>query len=105
MFLESPIIASACSRLLRRKFFKPETIGLIPTRGYTCNNKYSKKAMMWLLRMELTDDVVIKHARNRREYRLSELPQFSVDGYCAETNTVYEFFRVLWARLHLSTVS
>jgi G:T-mismatch repair DNA endonuclease (very short patch repair protein) len=31
------------------------------------------------------------HARNGREYRLPELPQFSVDGYCAETRTVYEF--------------
>ena len=36
--------------------------------------------------------MVIKHARNGYEYRLRELPHFSVDGYCAETNTVYEFF-------------
>ena len=31
------------------------------------------------------------HARNGREYMLPELPNFSVDGYCAETRTVYEF--------------
>jgi G:T-mismatch repair DNA endonuclease (very short patch repair protein) len=31
------------------------------------------------------------HARNSREYRLPGLPHFSVDGYCAETRTVYEF--------------
>jgi hypothetical protein len=47
---------------------------------------------MWLLHMEQTDGVAIKHARNRREYRLREWAHFSVDGYCAETNTVYEFF-------------
>jgi hypothetical protein len=75
-------------QVLRRKFLKTGTIGLIPTGGYTCNNKYSKKAIMWLLNMEQTDGVVIKHARNGREYRLPELPHFSVDGYCAETNTV-----------------
>jgi len=42
--------------------------------------------------MAQTDGVAIKHARNGREYNLSELPQFSVYGYCAETNRVYEFF-------------
>jgi G:T-mismatch repair DNA endonuclease (very short patch repair protein) len=31
------------------------------------------------------------YARNGREYRLPELPHFSVDGYYAETRTVYEF--------------
>jgi len=44
---------------------------------------------MWLLHMEQTDCVVIKDTRNGREYRLPELPHFSVDGYCADTNTVY----------------
>jgi hypothetical protein len=42
--------------------------------------------------MEQTDGVSIKNARNGREYGLLELPHFSVDGYCAETNTVYKFF-------------
>jgi len=67
VFLESLTIASACNKLLRRKFLKPDTIGLIPTGGYTCNNKYSKKAIMWLLHMEQTDGVEVKHARNGRE--------------------------------------
>jgi hypothetical protein len=31
-------------------------------------------------------------ARYGREYRPPELAQYSVDGYCAETRTVYEFF-------------
>jgi hypothetical protein len=46
VFLESLTIASACNRMLQRKFLKPDTIGLIPTGVYTCNNKYSKKAIM-----------------------------------------------------------
>jgi G:T-mismatch repair DNA endonuclease (very short patch repair protein) len=69
----------------------PETIGLIPAGGYSLNNKYSKKALMWLLHIEQVDGCHIMHAINGREYRLPELPHFSVDGYCAESRTVYEF--------------
>ena len=88
VFLESLTIASACNKVLRRKFMKTETIGLIPPGGYTCNNKYSKNAIMWLLHMDQTDGVAIKHAHNGRVYRQPELPHFSVDGYCAENNTI-----------------
>ena len=42
---------------------------------------------MWLLHMEQTDGVALKHARNEREYKLPDLPHFS-----AETNIFYEFF-------------
>jgi len=33
----------------------------------------------------------ILHGRNGREYRLPDLPHFSVDSFCQETRTVYEF--------------
>ena len=46
---------------------------------------------MWLLHMERTDRCHIQHARNGREYRPPVLPHYSVDGYCAETRTIYEF--------------
>ena len=54
VFLESFTIASACNKVLRKKFLKPNTIGLIPDGGYSCNNNYSKKALMWLLHMKQT---------------------------------------------------
>ena len=73
----------------RKRFLQPDMIGLIPTGEYTSNTNYSKKAMMWLLHMEEMDGVKIMHGR---EYKLPELPQFSVDGYCPETRTIYEFF-------------
>jgi hypothetical protein len=92
VFLESLTIASACNKVLKCEFFNPDTIGLFPTGGYTSNNKYNKKTIMWLLHMEQTYGLTIKHARNGREYRLPELPHFSVDGYCVETNTIYEIF-------------
>jgi len=91
VFLEALTIASACNRVLRKKFLKPETIGLIRPGGYSANRRYSKKALMWFLHMERTDGCHIQHARNRREYRPPEFPQYSVDGYCAETRNIYEF--------------
>jgi len=91
VFLEAVTIASACNKVLRKQFLKPQIIGLIPTGAYCCNKNYSKKALMWLLHMQQVDNCHIKHARNGREYRLPELPNFSVDGYCEETRTVYEF--------------
>ena len=63
-FFEAITIASACSNFLHKRFLKPDTIVLIPTGGFTCYNKYSKKAMMWLMHMEQTEGVTIKHGRN-----------------------------------------
>jgi hypothetical protein len=45
MFIEAVKIASACNKVLRKKFLKPETIGLIPSGGYIANNTYRKKAL------------------------------------------------------------
>jgi len=91
VFLEALTIASACNKVLRKKFKKPETIGFIPPGGYSANPRYSKKALMWLQHMERTDGCHIQHARNGREYRPPELPHYSVDGYRAETRKIYEF--------------
>jgi len=91
VFPKALTIALACNKLLRKKFLKPETIGLIPPGGYSGNRRYSKKALMWLLRMERTDGCHIQHARNGREFRPPELSHYCVDGYCAENRTIYEF--------------
>jgi hypothetical protein len=55
VFLESVTIASACNKVLRRKFLEPDVIGLIPAGGYTGNVNYSKKAIMCLIHREQTD--------------------------------------------------
>ena len=91
IFLESCTIASACTKVLRKRFLKPETVDLIPTGGYSCNQNYRKKALMRILHMEQTYGCTITHARNGREFRLPELPRYSVDGYCAKNKTVHEF--------------
>jgi len=85
-FLESITIASASSKLLRKRFLHTDTIELIPNGGYTCNINSSKKALIWLLHMEEMDSVKRMHCRNSREHRLPELPRFSVDGYCPKAH-------------------
>jgi len=76
IFLESFTIASACNKVLRKRFLKSETVGLIITGGrYCCNQNYSKRALMRILHMEQTDGCTILHARKGREFRLPELPR------------------------------
>jgi len=41
--------------------------------------------------MEQVDGVKIKCARNGLEFRVPELPLYSVDAYCSVTRTIYEF--------------
>lgn len=54
MFLESITIASSCNKVLRKQFLQPDSIGVIPTGGYSGNVKYSRKAMIWLAYKEQT---------------------------------------------------
>ena len=37
VFVEASNIASACNKVLRKSFLKPDTTGLIPTGGYSGN--------------------------------------------------------------------
>jgi len=86
VFLECRTIASACNKVFRKRFLKHETIGLIPSGGYSCNRNYSKKALMWILHMEEEDNCKILHARNGREVRLPELPQLCRWVQCRNTH-------------------
>jgi hypothetical protein len=101
--LESLTIASACNKVLRKRFLKANTKDLIHNGWYSGSVNYSKKALMWLVYRKQTDGCRITYGRNSREYRLPELPNRSVDGFCAETETVYEFLLFL-ARSHVLSV-
>jgi len=96
VFLESFTIASACNKVLRKRFLSPNTIGLIPDGGYSCNNNNSKRALLWLLIVEQIDGCRIMQPRNGREYKPPELAKYSVDGYCPETKIIYELFGCFW---------
>lgn len=51
---------------------------------------YSKKSIEWLTSLMLVNNIYIRHAENDGEYWIPEL-RFFVDGFCRETNKVYEF--------------
>jgi hypothetical protein len=70
VFIESITIASACNIVLRRRYLKPDTLGLLPAGGYNGNMNYSNKSIMWLVYSQKVDACTIMHGRNGREYRL-----------------------------------
>jgi Zn finger protein HypA/HybF involved in hydrogenase expression len=56
--------------------------------------KYSKVAIRWLKRVAKREAIKIRHAENGGEYTipLAKGITLRVDGYCKQTNTVYEFY-------------
>ncbi len=51
---------------------------------------FSRKGLSWLDHIQETENITIQHAGNGGEFRIPGT-QLSADGYCVETNTVYEF--------------
>jgi G:T-mismatch repair DNA endonuclease (very short patch repair protein) len=88
-FRECTTIASACNRLFRTKFLTPNTIGLMNPKGYSCMDKQSHIAISWLNWEAEKQNIRIQHAGNGREVRIAN--KYKADGFCAETNTVFEF--------------
>lgn len=52
---------------------------------------YSQMAITWIQYIENIDQILIQHAENGGEYKIPGT-KYKVDGYCKETNTVYEFY-------------
>ena len=62
----------------------------------TCTNtSHSKKALEWLRSIEEKENITIQHAENGGEYKIPGT-KFKADGYCKETNTIYEFYGDYW---------
>jgi hypothetical protein len=56
-----------------------------------CNSKsYSKSSILYLEFMSKLKNIHIQHAENGGEYKIPNT-KFRGDGYCKETNTIYEF--------------
>ncbi|XP_055387199.1 uncharacterized protein LOC129615842 [Condylostylus longicornis] len=88
-FLEATTIASACNLVFRRNFLKSNTIGLIPKNGYRYADNQSKQAIQWLVFEEENRKINIQHAAKEREAIVAGV---KVNGYCQETNQVFEFY-------------
>ena len=70
-----------------------KTIAIVPE--YVKTDNFSKTSIMWLNYM--SNGVNIKHAMNGGEEKLTiDDKTYKVDGFCEETNTVYEFYGCFW---------
>lgn len=54
------------------------------------NSGYSQKAIKWLNYISHTKNINIQHMENGGEFKIPGTT-FKTDGYCKETNTIYEF--------------
>ena len=81
-------IASLCHYIFRKKFLKPESIGIIPDNGYHPEDKASVKSLMWLKYLSESNNIQIRHSKNFGEVRVGN---YKIDGYSEEINTYFEF--------------
>lgn len=85
-FVQSITIASAVMKGFRKRFLKPDMLGIIPTNQYNLNKNASLIGRKWIeyIGIQISRDLLT-------EYKLP-IGGILVDGYDIETNTVYEFF-------------
>ena len=80
-------IASTCHQVYRTNFLKKDTIAVFqPDRQLKM--KQSNLAVKWLSYVMQENNIRIQHVRNGGEKRVGK---YSLDGYCEEFHTAYEF--------------
>ncbi|KAJ8969906.1 hypothetical protein NQ317_009131 [Molorchus minor] len=87
-FTEACTIASACNKIYRRNFLKPNSIGIIPKKGYRWRDNQSKIATQWLIWEEKQRGMNIIHSAKQQE---AVVQGVKVDGYNPETKQIFEF--------------
>ena len=85
-------IASYCHRVYRTNFMKKDTIAVFQ-HNRQLKMKQSNIAVKWLSYEMERNDIHIQHVRNGGEKRVGK---YSLDGYCEERNTAYEFQGCFW---------
>ena len=105
VFLESVTLAPACNKVMRKRFLKPNTIGLIPPGCYTGNVNYINNAIMWLVYREQNDGCTIMHAGNGREYRPPEHSQPERERILWRNEKCVRVSRMLKSRSYLFTLT
>ena len=95
-FEKSITIASACNLVFRTNFLQPETIALIPHKGYNPEQKQSIKALQWIKYISHVQGRNIQHAKNGGEKTIGP---YRFDGYYETENgqkVVMEFHGDFW---------
>ena len=85
-------IASYCHQVYRTNFLEKDTIGIFSHARQLKANQ-SIKAVKWLSYISEKEGICIQHVRNGGEKRVGN---YSLDGYCEETHTAYEFQGCFW---------
>ena len=85
-------IASVCHRVYCTNYLVENTFGVFSDEQ-RLKTKTSIKATKWLSWLAETEEIDIEHARNGGEKRVGG---YSLDGFCEERNTAYEFHGCFW---------
>ena len=91
-FERSLTIASYCHEVYRTNFLKKDTIAVFQ-HDRQLKTKQSNMAVKWLSYEMEKEDIHIQHVRNGGEKRVG---RYSLDGYCEEYHTAYEFQGCFW---------
>ena len=85
-------IASYCHEVYRTNYLKKDTIAVFQ-HDRQLKTKQSNMAVKWLSYQVERNDIHIQHVRNGGEKRVGK---YSLDGYCEEYHTAYEFQGCFW---------
>ena len=85
-------IAAYCMQVYRTNFLQKDTIALLPQHQQH-KRKQSHEALQWLSYTAEKEEIRIQHDRNGGEKRVGK---YSLDGYCEETHTAYEYQGCYW---------
>ena len=91
-FNKALTIASYCQEVYRTNFLKKDTIAIF-NNDRQWKIKQSNVAVKWLSYISEKEDLYVQHVRNGGEKRVGH---YSLDGYCQEINTAYEFQGCFW---------
>ena len=91
--VECITLASLTHEIFRKMNMIPNTIGIIPEKGYNAKQMSSKISMLWLKYLSSKHKIFIQHRLNGGEKKIG---RYFVDGFCEETKTIYEFLGCFW---------
>ena len=91
-FNKALTIASYCQEVYRTNFLKKDTIAIF-NHDRQLKIKQSNVAVKWLSYISEKEDLCIQHVRKGGGKRFMD---YSLDGYCEETHTAYEFQGCFW---------